>query len=444
MKKLLLLALLICASHFAGAKSWTLQECVEYALANNITLKKTLINRISAHEDMLQSQAALLPSLSATTNQNITYRPWPETGAASVQNGYVQASVDKFYYNGSYGVSTNWTVWDANRTRNTVRLNALAEQQAELDSAITANSIQEQIAQLYVQILYAADVIEVNKKSLETSRKNEERGQEFYNVGKMSRADLSQLTAQRAQDEYSVVEAESNLRNYKRQLKQLLQLTGDEEFDVVLSVDVFDEMALAEIPSVKDVYENAVAMRPEIRAARLGIEQSALNMKIASAQMLPTISFNASAITNTTSLSDNSWGIQLKNNFNLGAGFSINIPIFDNRQYKTAYNKALLQRQSYMLDLQDKQTELYSTIENYWLQAVNNQNKYKAAVAATQSASESYALLSGKFKEGLINIIELMEGRDKLIMAQQNELQAKYLAILNIDILKLYQTGTLL
>ena len=159
---------------------------------------------------------------------------------------------------------------------------------------------------------------------------------------------------------------------------------------------------------------------------------------------MPTISFSGSAVTNTTSLSDNGWGNQLKNNFNLGAGFSINIPIFDNRQYKTAYNKALLQRQSYMLDLQDKQTELYSTIENYWLQAVNNQNKYKAAIVATQSASESYALLSGKFKEGLINIIELMEGRDKLIMAQQNELQAKYLAILNIDILKLYQTGTLL
>ena len=444
MKKLLILSLLTCASQFAGAKSWTLQECIEYALANNITLKKTLVSRLSAHEDMLQSQAALLPSLSATTNQNITYRPWPETGAASVQNGYVQASVDKFYYNGSYGVSTNWTVWDANRTRNTVRLNRLAEEQAELDSAITANSIQEQIAQLYVQILYAADAIEVNKKSLETSRKNEERGQEFYNVGKMSRADLSQLTAQRAQDEYSVVEAESNLRNYKRQLKQLLQLTGDEEFDVVLSVDVSDEMALAEIPSVKDVYENAVAMRPEIRAARLGMEQSALNMKIANAQRMPTISFSGSAVTNTTSLSDNGWGNQLKNNFNLGAGFSINIPIFDNRQYKTAYNKALLQRQSYMLDLQDKQTELYSTIENYWLQAVNNQNKYKAAIVATQSASESYALLSGKFKEGLINIIELMEGRDKLIMAQQNELQAKYLAILNIDILKLYQTGTLL
>lgn len=444
MKKIITAVLLICFCSSLSAKQWTLQECIEYALANNITLKKTLISKLTAHEDMLQSQAALLPSLSATSSQSLTYRPWPETGAASVQNGYVQAGVDKFYYNGSYGVSTNWTVWDANRTRNTMRLNELAEVQAELDSAVTANSIQEQIVQLYIQILYAADAIEVNKLSLETSRKNEERGQEFYNVGKMSRADLSQLTAQRAQDEYSVVEAESNLRNYKRQLKQLLQLTGDEEFDIVLSVDASDEMALAAIPSVTEVYEGALAMRPEIKAVQIGIEQSALNIKIANAQRMPTISFNASAVTNTTSLSDNGWGTQLKNNFNIGAGLSINIPIFDNRQYKTAYNKAMLQRQNYMLDLQDKQTELYSTVENYWLQAVNNQNKFKAAVVATQSANESYTLLSNKFKEGLINIIELMEGRDKLIMARQNELQAKYLAILNIDILKLYQTGSLL
>jgi outer membrane protein len=93
------------------------------------------------------------------------------------------------------------------------------------------------------------------------------------------------------------------------------------------------------------------------------------------------------------------------------------------------------------LDLRDKRTALYSTIENFWLQAVTNQNKFKAAKVATESAETSYEMLSGKFQESLINIVELMKGRDAVIQAKQNELQSKYLSILNIELLHFYQDG---
>lgn len=426
----------------AFAKQWTLQECIDYALSHNITIQKNKLSKLSAQEDVLQSKAALLPSLNASTSQNLTYRPWPETGSATVANGYVQASIDKVYYNGSYGVSGNWTVWNGNRNHNTVKLNELTEQQAELDSAINANSIQERIAQLYVQILYSAEAIKVNKASYETSKANEQRGMAFVEVGKMSKSDLAQLTTQRAQDEYNIVEAESNLRNFKRQLKQLLQITNDEEFDVVIP-DYTDAMALKEIPAMQEVYTAALDNRPEIKQAQLGIATSDLNIKIAKAQRLPTVGLSASAITNTTSMSDTKWGTQLKNNFNLGAGFNVSIPLFDNRASKTAANKAMIQKQNYQLDLQDKQTTLYSTIEDYWLQAVTNQNKFKAAQVATQSAETSYEMLSGKFQEKLINIVELMKGRDTVIQAQQNELQSKYLTILNMHLLNFYKDGQL-
>lgn len=422
------------------AKQWTLRECIDYALQNNISLQKNRLNKLSAQEDILQSKAALLPSLSASTSQNATFRPWPETGAATVANGYAVSSVDKLYFNGSYSLNGNWTVWNGNRNRNTVKLNELSALQAELDSATTANSIQEQIAQLYVQILYSTEAINVHKSSLETSKKNEQRGQEFVNVGKMSKADLSQLTSQRAQDEYSIVEAESNLRNYKRQLKQLLQITDDEEFDIVVPVTT-DEMALQDIPQMQTVYASALVTRPEIQNAKLGIESSNLNIKLAKAQKLPTIGVSGSAITNTTSMGNNSLGTQLKTNFNLGAGVSVSIPLLDNRSTKTAVNKATIQKMNYMLDLQDKQTSLYSTIENYWLQAVTNQNKFKAAKVATASQETSYELLSEQFRLGLKNIIELMNGKQNLLQAQQNELQSKYMTILNIEMLKFYQEG---
>ena len=424
------------------ARQWTLKDCIDYALANNISLRKTKLQEYSALEDVKQSQSALLPSLSFSTSQNGTYRPWPEAGKATVDNGYVQSSIDKIYYSGSYSVNGNWTVWNGGRNTNTVKLNKLAAEQARLDSAETANSIQEQIAQLYVQILYSNDAINVCKESLETSKINENRGKDMFEVGKIRKADLAQLTAQRAQDEFNVIEAESNMRNYKRQLKQLLQITDDEEFDIAIP-QTTDEMALCEIPALNEVYAATLNIRPEIKNAKLGIESSDLSIKIAKAQKLPTIDLNAGVSTNTTTMSDNKWGQQLKNNVNVGAGFTVSIPLFDNRSSKTAVNKAKIQRENYILELRDKQTTLYSTVENYWLQAVINQNKFKAAKVSTESAKASYELLSEQFALGLKNIVELMTGKNNLLTAQQNELQSKYLAILNIDMLKFYETGNL-
>lgn len=434
--------LLLSPSTKCAAKQWSLRDCIDYALANNIKLQKAKIQEYSALEDVKQSQSALLPSLNLSTSQNVSYTPWPQQGRATVADGYVQSSVDKVYYNGSYSLMGNWTVWNGNKNRNNVKLNKVAVEQARLDSATTANSVLEQIAQLYVQILYSNEAISVTKESLKTSQTNEQRGKTMVEVGKMSRADLAQLTAQRAQDEYAIVEAESNLRNYKRQLKELLQITNDEEFDVAVP-STTDDMALEAVPALNDVYVASLEQRPEIKNAKLGIESSDLGIKVAKAGRMPTVSLNAGITTSTSSMSDNTWGTQMKNNFSLGGGVTVSIPLFDNRQTKTAVNKAKLQKQSYLLDLQDKQTTLYSTIENYWLQAVTNQNKFKAARISTESAQASYELLSEQFKQGLKNTVELMTGKTNLLQAQQNELQSKYLAILNLNMLEFYQTGNI-
>ena len=256
----------------------------------------------------------------------------------------------------------------------------------------------------------------------------------------MSKADLAQLTAQRAQDEYAIVQAESNLKEYKRQLKQLLQLTNGEAFDVVVP-ETTDDMALELIPNVSSVYEQALTTRPEIKNAELSIQSSELNIKLAKSLRMPTVAMSAGISTNTSTMNKNGWDKQMKNNFVIGGGINISVPLLDNRQAKTAISKAEIQRQNNMLDLKDKQTALYSIIENYWLQANNNQSMFKSARISTESAKESYALLSEQFRLGLKNIIELMTGKDNLLKAEQNELQSKYLAILNINMLKYYQNG---
>lgn len=438
----LLLLSFLALPQIVSAKKWTLDECVAYALANNISIQKTKINRLSAHEDVLQAKADLWPSLNAQTSQSVIWQPFPETGRYTVANGTVETSVDKVYYNGSYGLNLNWTVWNGNRNRNQIKADKLTEEQAVLDSAMTANSIQEQIVQLYVQILYSAEAIDVNKQSLLTSQKNEERGKAMVEVGKMSRADLAQLSAQRAQDEYNIVAAESTLRNYKRQLKQLLEITDDEEFDVDIPTEVKGD-ALQDVPGLSVVYEGALTHRPEIQSQQLAIEQSDINIAIAKAQGLPTVGITSGIGSNTTSMSDNGWGKQMKNNLNMSAGVTVSVPILDNRQRLTAVNKARLAKESSMLELRNQQTQLYSTIESYWIQAVTNQSKYRAALVNTESQEASYEMLSEQFRLGLKNIVELMNGKTNLLTAQQNELESKYLTLYNIKMLQFYKNGEL-
>ncbi len=436
--KVLIGAILAAIPSGIYAKQWTLKECINYALENNISLQKTQIKKASANEDYLQSKAALLPSLSASSNQNVSYTPWVTSGISG--EGFTKSSVDKVYYNGSYSVMGNYVIWNGNKHRNQVKLNKLTYEAAALDSATQAQNLQEQIATLYIQICYSTEAIKVNQESYKSSLENENRGKEFVKNGKMSQADLAQLTAQRAQDEYNIVAAESNVKNYKRQLKELLQITNDEAFDIVLP-STTDSQALASIPALNSVYASALDNRPEIKSYQNMIDQSNLNIDIAKAGKMPTISANAGVSTSSTSMNKTGWGTQIKQNFNLGGGVSISIPIYDNRATKTAINKANLQKQSSMLDLKNEQTKLYSTIENYWLQANTNQSQFKSAKVSTESAKTSFELLNEQFKLGLKNIVELRTGKDNLLKAQQNELQAKYLTILNLGMLNFYKNG---
>lgn len=422
----------------SAQKKWTLTECIDYALQNNITLQQAKLQKQSATEERKQAKAALLPSLSASTSQSFGYRPWLENGVATVTNGTVNSKVNKTYYNGSYGINAQWTVWNGNQNRNQVKLGEVSEQQAELQTETTANNIQERIAQLYVQILYMNEAVEVNIQSLETSKRNEQRGKEMVEVGKMAKADLAQLTAQRAADEYTIVEAESNIANYKLQLKQLLELTGDEAFDIEM-LTAGDEQALAEIPALSTVYETALGGRPEIKNAQLGLKQSDIQMNIAKAGAMPTISINGGVGTSTASMSSQNWDKQIKTNFDASVGASVSVPLFDNRKTKTAVNKARIQREQAQLELLDQQKQLYATIEGYWLDAETNQQKFKTALTTVESEQASYDLLEEQFRLGLKNIIELMTGKDRLLSSQQNKLQAKYTTILNRQLLRFYQ-----
>ena len=248
--------MLLSGSMAWGQKVWTLQECLDYALANNIQLQQKRITAASDHEDVLQSKAALFPSVSFSTNQNASWRPFAET-TINLAGGTMTTNSNTVSYNGSYGINANWTVWNGNRNTNTIKQNKLTEKIAELGVEQQANTIQEQIAQLYVQILYETEAVNVCREIIKSSMMQRDRAKTMVEVGSLARVDLVQLEAQVSQDVYSLVSAQSQLANYKLQLKQLLEIHDDETFDIAIP-EVSDAQVLAMIPNEQAVYNAAL------------------------------------------------------------------------------------------------------------------------------------------------------------------------------------------
>lgn len=437
-KKHLLTALSILLTGTAawGQKVWTLQECLDYALANNIQLQQKRITAASDHEDVLQSKAALFPSVSFSTNQNASWRPFAET-TINLAGGTMTTNKNSVSYNGSYGINANWTVWNGNRNTNTIKQNKLTEKMAELGIEQQANTIQEQIAQLYVQILYETEAVKVCREIIKSSMMQRDRAKTMVEVGSLARVDLVQLEAQVSQDEYSLVQAQSQLANYKLQLKQLLEIHDDEAFEIAVP-EVTDAKVLSVLPNEQAVYNAALESRPEIQSSKLNIESSELAIHTARAGYKPTVSMTAGIGSNNSSGQHTDFFKQVKNNMNNSLGLSISVPILDNHQTRTNIRKAKYALQTSELNLQEQQKQLYSTIENYWLNATTSQQQFIYAKNNVKSMQESYDLISEQFNLGLKNIVELTTGKNNLLQAEQQMLQTKYTALLNSAMLNFY------
>lgn len=424
-------------SKVALPTQWDLQSCINYALEQNITIRKNRINAESTQIDVKTAKAALFPNLSFSTGQNVVNRPYQES-SSMVSGSEIISSSSKTTYNGNYGLNASWTLYNGSKRLNTIKQEKLNNQAAELDVATSENNIQESIAQAYIQILYAAESVRVNENTLQVSIAQRDRGQELLNAGSIAKSDFAQLEAQVSTDRYQLVTAQATLQDYKLQLKQLLELDGENEMNIYLPA-LSDENVLSPLPAKKDVFMNALTIRPEIEASRLDVEASELGINIAKAAYLPTISLSAGIGTNHTSGSDFTFSEQVKNGWNNSIGVSVSVPIFNNRQTKSAVQKAKLQRETSMLNLLDEQKILYKTIESLWLDANSAQQRYAAANEKLKSTQISYDLISEQFNLGMKNTVELLTEKNNLLQAQQEQLQAKYMAILNTQLLKFYQ-----
>lgn len=417
-------------------KTWTLNDCIRYALEQNIQLQQNRLSLEESKVDVKTAKAALFPSLSFSTGHNMTNRPYQET-SSMVSGTEIISSSNKTSYTGSYGLNAQWTVWNGGQRLNTIKQQKLNKETAELTVNEQENTLQEEITKLYVQILYADESVRINEGTLELSKAQYERGKELLAAGDISKSELAQLESQVSNDNYQLVTAQTSLKNYKLQLKQLLELDGDREF--TLAIPELDETnVLSPLPAKADIYNTALALRPEIQSSRLNIQSADLSISMAKAGYLPNVSLTAGIGTNHTTGSDFTFSEQVKRGWNNSIGLSVSLPIFSNRETKSAVEKAKIQRESRQLDLTNAQKELYRTIETMWLDASSAQQQFVAADAKLKSSQSSYELVNEQFKLGMKNTVELLTEKNNLMSAQQERVQAKYMAILNRVLLEFY------
>lgn len=416
---------------------WNLQACIDYALQQNITIRKNRLNAESAEVDVKTAKAALFPSLTASVSQRIVNRPNSQTNTI-IDGDNITSSQSKTSYNGSYGIDANWTLYNGSKRLNTLKQQRMNNRIAELGVAESENTIEESITQIYVQILYAAEAVKVNEATLDVSRAECERARALLAAGSIARSDLAQLEAQVSTDKYQLVTAQATLQDYKLQLKQLLELDGEKEMTLYIPT-LGDENVLSPLPSKTDVYRSALTLRPEIEAGRLNVKASELDINIARSGYIPTISLSAGIGSTNTNGNDFTFDEQIKQNWNNSLGVTVSVPIFNNRQTKSAVQKAKIQKQNSELDLLDNQKNLYKTIEGLWLDANSAQQRYVAAIEKLRSTQTSYDLIQEQFNLGMKNTVELLTEKNNLLNAQQETLQAKYMAILNTQLLKFYQ-----
>lgn len=437
------LCLLLCASSSYGQQHrWTLQDCINYATDHSIEILKSKAQTDIATENVKRQKANWLPTLSANSSQSLTYRPFQEGATGFVNGNAMSSSSKKTSYNGSYGINAYWTVFNGNQTNNNIKIAKLQSEESELKTLTSINTIKEQIVQLYINIMYTREALEVNKELLKQDSVLYKRGQELLSQGQIAKYELLELQAAVANGKYDIVNSATQIDQYLLQLKQLMSLPSEEYFDIA-NITLDDAHTLAAVPETQSVYSSALKQRPEIKAADLSIKEAELNYKVAKAGFLPTISLSAGFGDNHSSGSNKDWFEQMKRNLDGSIGLTISVPILDGRSNKTNTRKARIEQTIATLDKEDASRDLYYSIANYRLNAYNNQQKYIAGTEKLNYNQENYNAIYTKAQIGTMNIVETLNARTSLLNAKQDVLQSKYLTAYNRSMLNFYANNQL-
>jgi outer membrane protein len=444
---------------------WSLEDCIQYAMENNIRIKQTVLNTEYNENLLKQSKLGQIPNLNG--NASYTYS-W---GRALDQTTY-QFTENEQINSINLGVSTSANLFNGLRVRNSILRNELDLMASYEDVEKVKNDISLVIAAGYLTILFNRELLGVAQNQLEITGQQVERTRKMVDAGKLAEGSFLEIQAQYAAEEVNLVNAENQLAISLLDLQQILDLPIDTAFDVI--IPVLDDPAVDPIVmSASQVYRIAVQEMPQITGAQLRLESTEKDLKIAEGGRSPQLYLSGNFNSGFSDIREKVVGMeevvvpigiteisrenvysypyqsqiygaypffeQMRDNTSTGVGLGLSIPIFNGWQVNTSIANARIALENSQLELQNEKLTLYASVNQAYADALAALKKFRATQQALVSMEESFKYTEKKFEVGLVNTVDYNTSKNQLTATQSDLLQAKYDFIFRIKILNFYR-----
>jgi outer membrane protein len=419
---------------FSQQKTWSLEECIKYAIENNIQIKQQAIQTAVQKNSLDLSKFQLLPSLNGQASHSYSF------GRALDQNTYTffnqTLQSDYFYLGGSM------PVFNGLQNYNSIQKNKYQVLASEQDLKNISDNVALNVALVYLQVLLNKELAAANENQLNITLQQIEKTRKLVDAGSVAKGNLLQIEAQAAQEELSLITMKNQLETSILTLTQLLELKTPAGFEVVVPEINVDANAIV-TGDIDEIYAIAEKNRPDIRSSELNLTASQYSLKIAKGGRSPQLSLNYSLNSRYTYLSNvpgiQSFNTQLKNNKNSGVGLSLNIPILNGWQVNKNISNSKLNVETSQYTLEGTKKQLYKSIQQAYTDAVAALKKYNVSIKAIASTEESFRYTEQKFNVGMVTPVDYNAAKTQLLKSESDMAQAKYEFIFKTKVLDFYK-----
>ncbi|MBQ4192478.1 MAG: TolC family protein [Bacteroidales bacterium] len=434
MRRIILTAALV-AAFAAGARAqervWTLPQCIDHALENNLSVKRSGLNVEQREIDLNTAENNRLPSVSGSAGQNFSFGR-----GLTADNTYANTNTT----NTSFSVGAQVPVFNGFQIKHNIELSKLNLAAATADLEKAKDDIRVAVAQAYVQILYNMEILDVARSQVEIDSLQVVRLTEMASNGMVASADVSAQEATLAQSRVSATQAENNVALAILDLTQLLELPSPEGFHIARpSVEGLETVMLMDPEAI---YAEAVQFKPAVKAEEIRLDQALKSIDLAKDSFLPSLSLSGGLGTNyytSSGFPSAGFSSQLKNNFSQYIGLNLSVPIFSHFSNRNQVRNARLQYSSQEIVLDNSRKSLYKEIQQAYYNAVGSQAKYRSSQIAAASAEDAFELAQAKYENGKSGITEFNEAKGRYMSAASNLVQARYEYLYQSKILDFYR-----
>lgn len=421
-------------------KVWSLEDCIRYAIENNIQIKQQVIQTEYQKNSLDLAKLNLLPTLNGAASQNYSFKRTLDQLTYQYSNKNGQSN--SFYIGGSLNL------YNGLQNYNNIKKNQYQLLASEQDLQNIKDNIALTVAMNYLQILLNKELVAATENQFQITLQQIEKTKKKVDAGSLAKGNLLQIEAQAASEELQYINQKNQLDLSYLNLTQLLELQTPVGFEVVvpeIDIDTNDIVA----GNIDDIFSVAERSRPEVKSSELKLTASEYDLKIAKGKRSPGISMNHSFSTgyyNTTSKTlggKYSFSEQINDNINYGIGFTMNVPILNGWQVNKSIANSKLSIQNSKYTLEGTKKQLYKNIQQAYSDAVAALKKYNASIKAVTSTEESFRYTEQKFNVGMVTPVDYNAEKTKLLNAQSNMAQAKYEFIFKTKVLDFYKGSPL-